>query len=733
MSNNYTVGPRVITRIILAMLFAVSGLASCGGGGSTTTTASNAAVISNTPTITLSAASTSIAYNTSTTISWTSTNSTSCSSSGSGGTGTTGSFTTPQLTTTTNYSVTCTGAGGSASKSVTITVASSNAPSETVSADSYFVANNGSTTIRWSSTNTSSCSSSPSGASGTSGSFNTGALNATTTYIVTCTGTGGSVSKSVTINVGSSNTSASNVQSAITSVQAAWSATPLPSTGTTHYFCDCQTGASGNCVAGNDANAGTSASAPKQSIAALKAMLPLANGDTAAFCKGGYWTTTSNIAPNVTTCTAGTTCVDFRDYASPNFTSSAKPTIYMGSGGQQLWSVTSGRGGFRVFNMHFSSNNSGVSYGMSIEGNAHDVWFANNTVDGFPAVMYNNSNSGSGHNNHIYFEGNTLDNNRTFGYLGSSDNSTLSYNYMTRTGSDNGYDHAIYLQSNGTGSAITNFEIKSNYIEAGYLPADGICYGAVIIGHPGVDYLTVSNNYIYVDPARINRACYGISFDNGTSNGAPVFMRHTVIGGNTIINTGDTGINVSSCPGCQIVNNTIILDWSTTIRFTGIQVGTFPARAQDDVDTNTTTANNTIYFGPNMVSVSGSRGIWVNTEGTGHIIANNAVYNSAGVSACLDLPLSKAAYAFIDNNDCYNGSYYEWETRSSLAAWQSATGFDTHSILSGPQFTNPTNPTYNFVPQAGSPLKGAGNATYVPTTDALGVTRPNPPAIGAYE
>ena len=51
MSNNYTVGPRVITRIILAMLFAVSGLASCGGGGSTTTTASNAAVISNTPTI----------------------------------------------------------------------------------------------------------------------------------------------------------------------------------------------------------------------------------------------------------------------------------------------------------------------------------------------------------------------------------------------------------------------------------------------------------------------------------------------------------------------------------------------------------------------------------------------------------------------------------------------------------------------------------------------------------
>jgi hypothetical protein len=546
--------------------------------------------------------------------------------------------------------------------------------------------------------------------------------------LAACSGGGGSVGAS-----GNSSEPDPNILLAIASVQAAWAATPLPGTGTIHYFCDCQTGASGNCVAGNDANAGTSASAPKQSVAALRAMLPLANGDTAAFCKGGYWTTTSNLRPNVTTCTAGTTCVDFRDYASPNFTSSAKPTIYMGSGAQQLWNVTSGQGGFRVFNMHFSSNNSGVSYGMSIEGNSHDVWFANNTVDGFPAAMYNNSNSGNGHNNRIYFEGNTLDNNRTFGYLGSSDNSTLSYNYMTRTGSDSGYDHAIYLQSNGSGSAITNFAINGNYIEAGYLPADGICYGAVIIGHPGVDYLTVSNNYIYVDPARINRACYGISFDNGTSNSAPTFMRHTLIGGNTIVNTGDTGINVSSCPGCQIVNNTIILDWSTTIRFTGIQVGTFPARAQDDVDTNTTTANNTIYFGPNMVSASGSRGIWVNTEGTGHIIANNAVYNSAGVSACLDLPLSKAAYAFIDNNDCYNGTFYEWETKASLAAWQTATGFDTHSITANPLFTAPTNPTYNFVPQSGSPLKGAGNAAHAPTLDALGVTRPNPPAIGAYE
>ena len=547
--------------------------------------------------------------------------------------------------------------------------------------------------------------------------------------------------------------SASTTLNAITSVQAAWSATPLPSTGTTHYFCDCQTGASGNCVAGNDANAGTSASAPKQSIAALKAMLPLANGDTAAFCKGGYWTTTSNIAPNVTTCTAGTTCVDFRDYASPNFTSSAKPTIYMGSGGQQLWSVTSGRGGFRVFNMHFSSNNSGVSYGMSIEGNAHDVWFANNTVDGFPAVMYNNSNSGSGHNNHIYFEGNTLDNNRTFGYLGSSDNSTLSYNYMTRTGSDNGYDHAIYLQSNGTGSAITNFTISGNYIEGGYNPSSGICAGAVIIGHPGVDYLTVSNNYVYVDPSHLHpdmqlgRQCYGISFDNGTNNPAPVFMRHTIFSGNTMVNTGDTGINVSSCPGCKIVNNTIIMDWSSTFQVTGIAFPGFTARGQDDIGNNYTVSNNTIYYSANMLSKNGNMGLRSFGEGTGHVIANNAVYNAApsGHVVCFVYALPLSSYSFVNNNACYGlhpatmlfaGTTASGNSWVGLTSWRSKTRsykFDTGSITKNPLFTDPTNPIFNFTPRAGSPLIGTGNATHAPTMDALGNTRPYPPAIGAYE
>ncbi|MBI5891273.1 MAG: PKD domain-containing protein [Nitrosomonadales bacterium] len=130
MSNYNAICTRIFGFIFVALI-AVFGLASCGGGGATSRSAPSTSNTSpppsnpNAPVITLSAGSTSIAYNASTTVTWSSTNSTSCVSTGGGGTGTSGSFNTGALTATVTYTVTCTGAGGSASKSVTITVAPS--------------------------------------------------------------------------------------------------------------------------------------------------------------------------------------------------------------------------------------------------------------------------------------------------------------------------------------------------------------------------------------------------------------------------------------------------------------------------------------------------------------------------------------------------------------------------------------------------------------------------------
>lgn len=123
-----------INKALTAIISLSLVLAACGGGSANgihsasapapdTPPVSPPVVGIAVPTISLTAGSTSIAYNGNATITWTSTNSTSCGSAGVSGTGTTGSFNTGALTTTTTYTVTCTGAGGSASQNITITVA----------------------------------------------------------------------------------------------------------------------------------------------------------------------------------------------------------------------------------------------------------------------------------------------------------------------------------------------------------------------------------------------------------------------------------------------------------------------------------------------------------------------------------------------------------------------------------------------------------------------------------
>jgi hypothetical protein len=78
------------------------------------------------------------------------------------------------------------------------------APTVSVTAALSSIAYNASTTISWSSTNSTSCISSGGGGTGTTGSFSTGALTSTTTYTVTCTGAGGSASQGRTVTVAAS-------------------------------------------------------------------------------------------------------------------------------------------------------------------------------------------------------------------------------------------------------------------------------------------------------------------------------------------------------------------------------------------------------------------------------------------------------------------------------------------------------------------------------------------------
>jgi len=167
------------------------------------------------PTVSITADNSNISYGSSTTIRWTSTNATSCTTSGgsngwAGTKQTSGSFPTGSLNYTGTYSITCSNSLASNTDSVTVVVGSQQVQNPTVNltADQTSLPYNGSTTLRWTSTNATSCSGSGGvggwpGAHPTNSSFSVGPLTNTVTYSITCYGSNGaSASDSVTVSVG---------------------------------------------------------------------------------------------------------------------------------------------------------------------------------------------------------------------------------------------------------------------------------------------------------------------------------------------------------------------------------------------------------------------------------------------------------------------------------------------------------------------------------------------------
>jgi trimeric autotransporter adhesin len=184
----------------------------CQGLGGLTTQAVTVAV-GNTPppsppTVSLAANPTSVDLNETTTLTWSSTNADNCQAFGdwSGDKATSGSESSAPLAATSTFTLVCGGAGGTTSQSVTVTVAAPPpppAPTVSLSANPLSVSYNGSSTLNWSSTNATSCTASGawSGSKATSGSQTRSSLTTTSTFILACTGAGGSASRSVTVSV----------------------------------------------------------------------------------------------------------------------------------------------------------------------------------------------------------------------------------------------------------------------------------------------------------------------------------------------------------------------------------------------------------------------------------------------------------------------------------------------------------------------------------------------------
>ena len=164
--------------------------------------------IPQTPSITIYANPIFVSYGNSSVIYWSSINATSCYASGgwSGNKATSGNQSTGSLFSNTTFGITCNNSSGSTTDSITVSVAPQSVSNPTVSltADSLNVNYGGSTYLRWSSTDATSCVGTNFNTNNlTSGNFYTGALTNTTTYNINCSDSNGLANDSVTVVVDS--------------------------------------------------------------------------------------------------------------------------------------------------------------------------------------------------------------------------------------------------------------------------------------------------------------------------------------------------------------------------------------------------------------------------------------------------------------------------------------------------------------------------------------------------
>ncbi|NOY63571.1 MAG: hypothetical protein GXP10_10575, partial [Gammaproteobacteria bacterium] len=158
------------------------------------------------PLVTLSSSALSLPYGGTTQLSWSASNAQSCSASGdwSGAKAVSSSSTTiGPLTTNSSYTLTCSGAGGSTSSTVSISVAAPPAPALDFAATPSSVPYDSTAQLGWSTQNVDNCVASGqwSGNKNASSTETVGPLTADSSFTLTCTGAGGTINKTVTINV----------------------------------------------------------------------------------------------------------------------------------------------------------------------------------------------------------------------------------------------------------------------------------------------------------------------------------------------------------------------------------------------------------------------------------------------------------------------------------------------------------------------------------------------------
>lgn len=478
------------------------------------------------------------------------------------------------------------------------------------------------------------------------------------------------------------------------------------------FACDCQTGADPSCAAqiGNNANAGTSSLAPRQTLAGYGNNLSaFSAGDRLLLCRGGSFALSQfGVYSTNATPTNPITIEAYGTGPDPLLRTTSGVGFQVGGG----WGNTDNDGGYVFRNLRMQ--------GLGNDANHWGFWMVwanrNTTIENVEVTGYNIgmnvSTNGLNATNYLTIRRSNFHHNSDMGMLGGGsdwliEDSDFSYNNQNCSPSVCGNSHGIYWSCN-TGAGCNRMTIRRTRFVQNSTDATGRCLGGNLTAHGRLYQVLIEDNEILQNAADVS--CAGISWKSGYFDTNETFERN-VLRGNRIVNVGACAICINTAPGIVVENN-IIQHTNTSPSQQGIAIIFEQDEADAPPTTDTVVRNNTVIM---TQPTSSSRGISV-TNLTGHTVVGNSVYLGSGASSnstCFN-HTALINYAQWNRNHCYRessaGAYSA--TYATLSAAQAA-GFDTNGSAADPLYvTAPSGSwTWSCAVSSGSPLINAGGSS----------------------
>lgn len=508
--------------------------------------------------------------------------------------------------------------------------------------------------------------------------------------------------------------------------------------GATYYFSDCQAGADAGCTAGNDANSGTTPSAPKRNLPSRALVDGLTAGDQILLARNGSWRSAVTAFWTGNTKGSAQNPIVIGAYTPTGYFGTAKALITLTANDANCLTISNGgatpvhKEGFTFKNIKcVGTGGSNNSIGVFTYNDVSDVLLEDLDISGFGIGIYPGAGNSPGtmtarltlrnsyiHDNGaqglfgggrgILVEGNTFDNN---GYVGETNRPANHF-------------HNVYLSSaidtvlrgnTLTRSAVCNPKMKSPCNAANQ------CHGVSLVIHGTASNLIIENNVVN-ESAGATAGCYGIQVAPGGYD-TPENFEGTIVRGNRLVNVGSAAIDMGAAPNSMVENNVIVWNSAPTYAVSGIVVPSGNAVRSTTLDKQLTIRNNSIYIAG---ASANNRGIVVQSPSADHQVVSNLIFFAADTSssaACFSLKgLVASNFRVFDHNLCYSDrpdhlvAYSQAHATLELAQ---ASGFDVNGKSSNPLIQVP-NEANGFSLALSSPLSPARNGGHPTLSTRLG-------------